>query len=260
MEFKVGDRVRFIENSMLHEGIIIENCGRWDGYLYDNYLVKSMIGEFNILAPSLVLDNCINETKFKDLEQRIEKLEKCANLTQNTLEKCENVSNLEKMTQNTIEKIENEPIYERNERFAKILKKELEEKPNLEINLGKPNIDDKEFKEMLKNKPIVSNTNEPLEMIWNSTEEETKPSLLTEDERVILRSIPKKYNWIVRDKDWDLYLFEERPFQNEKDSNYWYSNKVCDGEYFGLFFNSMFMGIERDILYNIEELLKGGNL
>ena len=58
---------------------------------------------------------------------------------------------------------------------------------------------------------------------------ETKPSLLSEDERVILRNIPKKYNWIVRDKDWDLFVF----------------------------FNSMFMCIKKDELYNIEELLKG---
>ena len=82
-----------------------------------------------------------------------------------------------------------------------------------------------------------------------------KPSLLTEDERVILRSIPKKYNWIVRDKDWDLYVFEERPFRN--DYNYWSSSKLTDGEYLGLFFNSMFMGIERERPHNIEELLKG---
>lgn len=85
----------------------------------------------------------------------------------------------------------------------------------------------------------------------------SKNGLLTEDERVILRSIPKKYNWIVRDKDWDLYVFEERPYQDEKDYFYWKSSNVVDGDYFGLFFNSMFMGIKKDTLYNIEELLKG---
>lgn len=200
MEFKVGDRVRFIENSMLHEGIIIKNCGRWDGYLYNNYLVKSMIGEFNILAPSLVLDNCINEAKSKDLEQRIEKLEKRVIGEQNSLEKREN-----------------EPIYERNERLAKILKKELE-----------------------RNAIIL---NEP------------KPSLLTEDERVILRNFNKTWKWIARDKYGGLYAYNEKP---EKKDIGWMNvlGNFCAIDFLLIDLFQFIKWTDKEP-YNIEELLKG---
>lgn len=182
MEFKVGDRVRFIENSMLHEGIIIKNCGRWDGYLYDNYLVKSMIGEFNILAPSLVLDNCINETKFKELEQRIEKLEKCVMGEQNKHEKCENVSNFEKMTQ--------------------------------------------------------------------------KSNLLSEDERVILRNLDKRWKYLARDLDGELYAFGQKP---KKIEDYWGESQGIHTRINILLCDSLFKFIkfEDNEPYNIEELLKG---
>lgn len=201
-EFKVGDRVRFIENSMLHEGIIIENCGRWAGYLYDNYLVKSMIGEFNILAPSLVLDNCINETKFKDLEQRIEKLE---------------------------EKVDREIT--------------------LEMNLGKPNIGVKDAKAMCKLKPLISN--EP--KLVAPTESNT--SLLTEDERVILRNLDKKWKWIARDEDTRLTIFSRKP---QKEYYKWDVTDVMDFENFYIF-NHLFQFIKWTDKepYNIEELLKG---
>ena len=45
----------------------------------------------------------------------------------------------------------------------------------------------------------------PVEMY--AKPEETKPSLLTEDERVILRNIDKRYEWITKDIDGDLYVF-----------------------------------------------------
>lgn len=185
MEFKIGDRVRIIDNAEEYFGLVGKIESKIMDFMGAIYYKVDIGEEFPYAFGGSQLEICVekedakhkisNELRLENLEQRIEKLEK----------------------------------------------------------------------EVLK--PAVEN-NRPKEI---------KSSLLTEDERVILRSIPKKYNWIVRDKDWDLYLFEERPFQNEKDSNYWYSNKVCDGEYFGLFFNSMFMGLERDILYNIEELLKG---
>ena len=167
-EFKVGDRVMFIENSMLHEGIIIENCGRWDGDFYDNYLVKSMIGEFNILAPSLVLDNCINETKFKDLEQRIEKLEK----------------------------------------------------------------------EVFKPK-------------------ETKPSLLTEDERVILRNLDKMYKYIARDFNDELDIYEKCPEKKEyfHSAFCWRNGGCCES--LDMFPNLFKFIKSMEEPYNIEELLKG---
>lgn len=245
MEFKVGDRVKYVGKDDRYLGLVGEIKYIWK----NSKIVGVDVGEelpydFFIGNLDFYTEKSIKtpeQTKIEELEERIEKLEKCVMGDQNSLEKREN-----------------EPIYERNERFAKILKKELEEKPNLEINLGKPNIDDKEFKEMLKIKPIVSNTNDPLEMIWNSTEEETKQSLLTEDERVILRNLDKKWNWIVREKyGRDLWLHEEKPIKNNEENNW-----VLRGCAYRLsIYNNLFQLINwyDKEPYNIEELLKEEN-
>lgn len=46
----------------------------------------------------------------------------------------------------------------------------------------------------------------------------------TEDEKVILRNLPKEYNWIARDNDEDiLYIYTRKP-EKEKGGYYW----VCD--------------------------------
>ena len=80
-------------------------------------------------------------------------------------------------------------------------------------------------------------------------------SLLTEDERVILRNIDKKYEWITKDIDGDLYVFEERPYKCE--NNYWRSRNEFDGDYIGVIFNHIFKSLTTEKPYNIEELLKG---
>lgn len=44
-------------------------------------------------------------------------------------------------------------------------------------------------------------------------EAEVTPKL-TDDEKVILRNIDKKYKWIARDYDGDLRVYSERPIKN----------------------------------------------
>lgn len=79
---------------------------------------------------------------------------------------------------------------------------------------------------------------------------ETKPSLLTEDERVILRNLDKKWKWIARDENGDVYVYNDEP---RRGRGLW-----C-GDYGSLItFNHIFKNIKwGDKPYNIEELLKG---
>ena len=85
--------------------------------------------------------------------------------------------------------------------------------------------------------------------------EETKPSLLTEDERVILRNIVDDYRWISRDKDGGLHIFESKP---DKEHDHWSISYYYSFESLCLF-RKLFQFIkwEDDEPYNIEELLKG---
>lgn len=77
-----------------------------------------------------------------------------------------------------------------------------------------------------------------------------KPSLLTEDERVILRNLDKKWKWIARDENGGVYVFNDEP---RRGRGLW-----C-GEYGSLItFNHIFQFIKWvDKPYNIEKLLKG---
>ena len=89
--------------------------------------------------------------------------------------------------------------------------------------------------------------------------EETKPSLLTEDERVILRNLDKDYKWIARCSNGDLNVYEECPKKKE------YFHNSFDWAYGGGYdslnvFPNLFEFIKKsDEPYNIEELLKGEN-
>ena len=85
------------------------------------------------------------------------------------------------------------------------------------------------------------------ELLWERKE---KPQL-TEDEKVILRNLPKKYKWIARDKsDW-IFLYKEKPIKLK------ISWSGC--MYTTLPFKHLFQFIkwEDDEPYSIEELLKG---
>lgn len=81
-----------------------------------------------------------------------------------------------------------------------------------------------------------------------------KPSLLTEDERFILRNLDKKWKWIARDEGGLLFIYDNKP---EKHKPYW----LPDGQQdvFSKFFPNIFKFIQwtDSEPYNIEELLKG---
>lgn len=210
-EFKVGDRVRIREdlkddeeyygtsviNAMLDyrgkiatiksvQGVFYsidldEQTWAWTKEMFEGF-GKEVIAEFilNDRLETKVEVKTTVEIKLENLEQRIEKLEKCVMGEQNSLEKCANVSSM------------------------------------------------------------------------------SKNGLLTEDEKVILRNLPKKYKWIARDEDEELlYAYEEKP---SKDNGFWRDYK---GENWGSLslFNHLFRFIkfEDDEPYNIEELLKEGN-
>ena len=187
-EFKVGDRVRIVEKGIT--GTIYEVAELVLGACLD-----ITVGEYEITNIYKVRDGLkiyinlkerdlelIEKAKepptLEDLEQRIEKLEKCVMGEQNSLEKSENVSSM------------------------------------------------------------------------------SKNGLLTEDERVILRNLDKKWKWIARDLNCgNLYLYVEEPL---KDDGFW-KNKLEQKWCLIHMFNHLFQFIkwEDDEPYNIEELLKG---
>ena len=82
---------------------------------------------------------------------------------------------------------------------------------------------------------------------------ETKSSLLTEDERVILRNLDKKWKWIGRDEVDCLRIFKDKPY---REKGYWRS--LENYEFLDIFNHLFcFIGLKDKEPYNIEELLKG---
>ena len=84
-------------------------------------------------------------------------------------------------------------------------------------------------------------------LLWERKE---KPKL-NEDEKVILRSLPKEYKWIARDFSGMVYIFIERP---EKGQAIWYG---CGQPMISFYHLFQFIQWEDDEPYSIEELLKG---
>ena len=86
------------------------------------------------------------------------------------------------------------------------------------------------------------------ELLW-----ERKEPKLAEDEKAILRNVPKDYKWIARDASGMVYIYTQRP---EKLSCIWSGNS-----YGGIVipFDHLFQFIkwEDDEPYSIEDLLKG---
>ena len=85
------------------------------------------------------------------------------------------------------------------------------------------------------------------ELLWERKE---KPKL-TEDEKVILRNLPKKYKWIARDSSGMVYIYTQRPTK---------LSCIWSGNSFGgivIPFDHLFQFIEweDDEPYLIEELL-----
>ena len=83
-------------------------------------------------------------------------------------------------------------------------------------------------------------------LLWERKE---KPQL-TEDEKAILRNLPKHYKWIARDKNGQIFLYKNRPFK----SVFWVD--ACESP--RLVFPHLFQFIkwEDDEPYSIEELLR----
>lgn len=92
------------------------------------------------------------------------------------------------------------------------------------------------------------------EVLWERKE---KPKIvLTNDEKAILRSLPKEYKYIARDKNGNLWIYSHSV---KKDTNAWYMFEeyiVTDCIGFTLF-NKLFQFIkwEDEEPYSIEELL-----
>ena len=85
------------------------------------------------------------------------------------------------------------------------------------------------------------------ELLWERKE---KPQL-TEDEKVILRNLPKEYKWIARDASGMAYMFIEKP---EKGQAIWYGLGQPMIPFYHLF---QFIQWEDKEPYSIEELLEG---
>ena len=85
------------------------------------------------------------------------------------------------------------------------------------------------------------------ELLW----ERKETPKLTEDEKVILRNVPKEYKWIARDSSGMVYIFIEKP---EKRQAILYGFGQPMIPFYHLF---QFIKWEDEELYSIEELLKG---
>ena len=85
------------------------------------------------------------------------------------------------------------------------------------------------------------------ELLW----ERKETPKLTEDEKAILRNLPKEYKWIARDKNGWIFLYTNRPVK----SNFWLN--ACESA--RLVFPHLFQFIkwEDEEPYSIEDLLKG---
>ena len=85
------------------------------------------------------------------------------------------------------------------------------------------------------------------ELLW---ERKGKPKL-NEDEKIILRNIPKEYKWIARNLSGMVYIFIERP---EKGQAIWYG---CGQPMIPFYHLFQFIKWEDEEPYSIEELLEG---
>ena len=83
-------------------------------------------------------------------------------------------------------------------------------------------------------------------------QEYQEPITLTDDEKTILKNLPREYEWIARDKSWMLYLYFRKPL---KTGTCWESESIeSDFSMFGNLFQ--FIKWEDENPYNIDELLK----
>ena len=86
------------------------------------------------------------------------------------------------------------------------------------------------------------------ELLWERKE---KKLVISEDEKAILRNVPKHYEWIARDIDGRLYIYASKP---KKGLVIWLDTGLPMVSFDHLF---RFIKWEDDEPYSIEELLKG---
>ena len=86
------------------------------------------------------------------------------------------------------------------------------------------------------------------ELLWERKE---KKLVISEDEKAILRNVPKHYKWIARDIDGCLYVYASKP---KKGITIWVDTGLPMITFDHLF---NFIKWEDDEPYSIEELLKG---
>ena len=93
------------------------------------------------------------------------------------------------------------------------------------------------------------------ELLWERKEKEKVK--LTEDEKVILRNLPKEYKYIARQKYGELAVYQSKPYKDNI-CGYWeyYENSMRK---FLSLYNHLFQFIkwEDEESYLIEDLLKG---
>ena len=86
------------------------------------------------------------------------------------------------------------------------------------------------------------------ELLWERKE---KKLVVSEDEKAILRNVPKHYKWIARDIDGRLYIYASKP---KKGLTIWVDTGLSMASFDHLF---NFIKWEDEEPYSIEELLKG---
>ena len=91
------------------------------------------------------------------------------------------------------------------------------------------------------------------ELLWERKEKVK----LTEDEKVILRNLPKEYKYIARQKYGELVVYQNKPYKANT-RGYWECYEISMREFLSLY-NHLFRFIEweDEEPYLIEDLLKG---
>lgn len=77
---------------------------------------------------------------------------------------------------------------------------------------------------------------------------------LTEDEKVILKNLPKRCKWITRDKDGNLFIYGNKPIKRESS----WTSEIMFNWFCMWIFNHLFQFIKwkDEEPYLIEDLLK----
>ena len=97
----------------------------------------------------------------------------------------------------------------------------------------------------------IYNTSSTFFDLISGKEKIIKPPKLTEDEKAILRNIPKQYKYIARDNSGALYVYENKPRKDDK--NWWMYGLNNLSLFHHLF---QFIKWENSEPYNIKELLE----